>query len=333
MISLHKYIYGMSDRPDDVQPAAAEALLLLTAGLMESIAEQVLNGKEHSQLRSEFDTLRAQLGPALQGEAAAVMRASAEHVLRQYATAVRQDATNRTIEMQHILEVLNQTLTGVASGSERSMSRLHKIQGSLQRASVMHDMTSLKSCLAETMQFIRTEAHREQEVSTRQMADLETELGAAREVANRFRPTLPGRPEGVRYICEELKAVPPQLSVCVLAYRFERLHALTQRYGADASEELLFRMIRERVQPLAPSGVSFRWSPSSLVAVFQHDRTLPEVVARAAALNRTPLVYRLPLGNRTATLTVHPSHLVAEASPGSAKSLIAEADAFTGAAA
>jgi hypothetical protein len=93
---------------------------------------------------------------------------------------------------------------------------------------------------------------------------------------------------------------------------------------------MIFRLIRERVQPLVCAGDTYRWTPSSLVAVFQREVPLDELRREVATLNRTPVVHRVSLGNRTAVLTMAPSHLVAEGAPGSAEKLIQQVDRFTG---
>lgn len=332
MISLKKYLWATGGAVATAEPESAELPLALCAALLEAVRDQVLKGSEYSHQRDDLNAVLGRLDPPMTIDAADVIRETIQRVLLSYATALQRRETNVSIEMQQILGTLNQALTALASGNERSLSRLQQIQESLQRTSVLQDMAALKSSLAQTMRFIREESNQERQASSKQLTELEAELGKAREVISRTRTTLQGRPEGIRHISEELRTVPPEFALYLVAYRFERLQAVVQRYGADAGEDLIFRMIRERVQPLAPSGVSFRWTPSSLVAVFQRSRNLPEIRMQAAALNRSPLVCSVPLGNRTATLSLHPSHLVAEGASDSAEALIAEADQFTGAA-
>lgn len=332
MITLHKYLYG---RDQNVVGGAdrqfTESLLLLSSGLLDSIGETVLKGEAYEELRAGISDLKTQLAGEFRPEAAEDIRDSARRILSKYAAMRLQNVASNAVEMQHVLGMLQQALMVLAGGNERSLSRLQQIQQSLQRTCQMQDMQALKACLADTMRFIRDESQREQERAAGERADLEAELGRVRESAGSSRAVLPGRPEGVRHVASELKLVPPQNALYMLAFRFERLQAIIQRYGPEAADELVFRLLRERVTPMAGSGISFRWTLSSLVAVFQRARNLVEVINEAAALNRQPLVCRMPLGNRTAVLTVNPSHLVAEGDPASPDTVIAEVDGFTSA--
>jgi len=128
-----------------------------------------------------------------------------------------------------------------------------------------------------------------------------------------------------------MKSVLPDQAIYVVAFAFNNLNALVQRYGPDAIEDLIFRLIRERIQPLARANSAYRWTPQSLVGVFQRSRDLTALRSEASALNRSPLVHRISLGNRIAVLTLSPSHLVAEGQTGLAEALIEEVDRFTGA--
>jgi hypothetical protein len=43
---------------------------------------------------------------------------------------------------------------------------------------------------------------------------------------------------------------------------------VAERYGPPIADELLFRLINERMRPLAPAGAVFRWTSSSVVTAF-----------------------------------------------------------------
>jgi hypothetical protein len=126
--------------------------------------------------------------------------------------------------------------------------------------------------------------------------------------------------------------VKPDEALYVIAFLFNSVKAVIQRFGPDVADELIARIVKERVQPFAPDNAAFRWTPSSLVGVFQCPPDLSGLKSKMAALNHDPLVHRVDLGNRVAVLKLGISHLVAEGSPGGGNQLIAEVDRFTGAA-
>jgi hypothetical protein len=155
-------------------------------------------------------------------------------------------------------------------------------------------------------------------------------VSKAREFIGSTRVELAGRAEAIARIAECSQNLLPGEAVYVVAYLFERQHAVTQRYGPAVAEELIFRLIKERLQPVASASTMYRWSPSSLMGVFRRRRDLEALQLEVINLNRTPVVHRIALGNRTAVLTVAPSHLVAEAAPDSPALLIEQLDKFAG---
>ena len=140
---------------------------------------------------------------------------------------------------------------------------------------------------------------------------------------------LGGRPEGVSEISESMKALAPGDAVYLVAYLWERLNAVTQRYGPGVAEELIFRLIKERLKPVMPANTMYRWTASSLVGVFSRPRDAEKLRREVADLNRSPLVHKIAVGGRTAVLTVSPSHLVAEGLSEPPTALIEQIDKFT----
>jgi hypothetical protein len=139
-----------------------------------------------------------------------------------------------------------------------------------------------------------------------------------------------GRPEGVARITESLKTLPVGEGFYLVALMLDRMQAFIQRYGLPVAEELVFRVIKERLQPIVTGETTFRWTSSSLVAIFRGQMELGDLRAQVKEMNSLPLVHKIALGSRTAVLTIKPSHLVAEGLPGSADRLIELVDRFTG---
>jgi hypothetical protein len=251
-------------------------------------------------------------------------------ILAQQTEAGQQHAVGQAIEMQHIFAMLNQALIVLAEGKDRSVARLNRIQESLQQASMIDDMVALKFSLSDTVRFVKAEASQTQESSTQELARFEEEVVKTREFLGSTRMELAGRPEGVTRITESLQSVAPGEGLYLVAFLLDRLQSFIQRYGPSVAEEVVFRLIKERLQPVALGNTTFRWTSSSLVAVFSRPRDLAALRSKVTSLNSSPLVHRIALGNRTAVLTIMPSHLVAEGVPGSPSLLVEQVDRFTG---
>ena len=339
MISIRKYLNGPREHrfsETDAErggPPSSEILASLCSQILEYIGDYVVRGESVSSnaAREEMGRLRASLCSDLLPPESAIIRDGVRRILVQHSSAM-QDATTRTaVDMRYLAGILNQAVAMATNGEERSLSGLQKIQETLQRTSRIPDLVSLKAALAETIQWAHDEACRQRAESARELAAFRTEIMEARQLcAQTPHQRLPGRPEAVRSISEGLQSVPPDHALYVIAFAFDQLYAVERKYGPEAAEDVIFRLIRERVQPLAPANSAYRWTPQSLVAVFERPRDLKQLQSAVEALNRAPLVQRISQGNTTALVTLNPSHLVAEGRTGLHDALIEEVDRFTG---
>ena len=337
MISIRKYLNQQTaSRPGEAasqqtQTDAADILCVLASTLLEYIGVYVLSAESASGPLAKIGQLRESLHSQLQPAEASEIQEAVRHILADHNSSTQDAATRTAVEMRHLAGILNQAVTLVASGGERANSGLQKIQDALLRTSKSQDLTTLRASLAETIRLAGDESVRQQNESARELAAIQTNIVEARQlVAQNPNQRLRGRPEGVRNISEGLQSVLPDHALYVAAFAFDNLNAMVHRYGPDAVEDVIFRLIRERIQPLAPANSAFRWTPQSLVGVFQRPRDLARLRGEASVLNRSPLVHRISLGNRVAVLTVNPSHLIAEGQSGLPEALIEEVDRFTG---
>jgi hypothetical protein len=331
MISISKYLYA-ERKNKSADPAPQSHLptdfFHFSSCILEGIGQFVLTGDAGEELRSQLlqvgNALRADLKPAEVSQAAQ----SVSSILAAHRESRQRAGVEQLVEAQHIFAMLNQALVILAEGNDRGISRLATIQESLHRAATMRDMASLKASLSETMQFIRTEFDEAHKTATEELGKLETEVSSARQFLGGTRLELAGRPEGVSKISAGLTNLIPGEALYLVAYLCERLHAVIQRYGPAVAEELISRLIRERLKPVVPENTMYRWTPSSLVAVFSRPRDVEKLRKEVADLNRTPLVHKMALGGRTAVLTVLPSHLIVEGISGSPAALVAQLDKF-----
>jgi hypothetical protein len=332
MISIQKYLRQRSAASGSGPEATAGLLLNVCLAFLESINDCILTGEPAAPLRSEVEDLAGKLSDGIDSERAAELQNSFRQVLSAFAAANRETVHTAAEEMHQVVSALSQALSLVAGGGERSVSRLQRIQQMLQQTASIQDVGRLRASLAKTIDAIEEETDRERVSRARDLAALQAEVNKVRSFssANPSRQ-LPGRPEGVREISQALDKVKPEEALYVVAFLMDSVKAVIQRFGPKVADDLIFRIIQERIQPVAPENIAFRWTPSSLVGVFQCAPDLSGLKSKMAALNRAPLVHRVELGNRSAVLKVGISHLVAQGAPGTQNQLIAEVDRFTGA--
>jgi hypothetical protein len=331
MISIRKYLNSPGQPAAAAVSQAAEALFGLSVHVLDSIGRHTLNGSGSEALRAQLAELHAGLRPDYQPEEAVRAGEVVSRILAEYHAGAQQRSMTQALEMQHIFATLNQALIVLAEGRDRSVSRLNQIQESLRRTSMIEDIVALKSSLFETVKYVQKESAFAREAAAEELSRLEAEVSQVRDHMASERTNLEGRPEGIRSVSARLKALPPGQVLYAIAYLCDRLPAVVQRYGPTVADELLFRLIRERIQPVAQGGAAYRWTPSSLVAVFSRPPDLTGLRAEVAGLNRTPVMHRIALGSGTAVLTLAPSHLVIEETSDSAGLLLEQLDEFTGA--
>jgi hypothetical protein len=331
MISIRKYLHQRGE-PKVSGPTSdrCEPGCRFSASLLDSINAFTLAGDACKALRGQVELVRDSLRPDWTPEQYGEAEVSVTRILNEYAASTRRAATNQAGEMQHIFAMLNQALIVLAEGRDQSVSRLSQIQQRLVQTSRIQDIVAMKASLTDTVEFVKEESVRAHTAASQELEGFQANVSEAREFLGNAACDFAGRPEAVARIVEELRNPAAAEALHMVAYSFDRLKAATKRYGPDVASELIFRLIRERVQPLVGAGDTYRWTASSLVAIFQRKVALDDLRKEVAALNRSPVVHRVSLGNRTAVLTIAPSHLVAEGSSGSAEKLIEQVDRFTG---
>jgi hypothetical protein len=330
MISIKRYLYGKSPEAGAPSQAGASAsLLTLCARLFERVGQHVLGTGQQEPLRAQWSELESSLRPEIDDEQVEAIDRSAARILGSYQAAAQQSATRTAVEMQNIVATLNQALMVVAGGSERSVTRLQGLQDSLRGASMLQDIIALKSALVDTVKFVEKELAEERQTVAKEQKGLEARIAQARAAVGNAFSGLPGRPEAVRALSESLQAASG--GAYLVCFLLDRLDAMVHRYGPSVADELILLLIKDRLQAVAPEYTAYRWTASSLVGFFHSERDAKSLRVQLAELNRSPLVHRVPLGNRTAVLTVSPSHLLVECSGVPAGAAAQEVDRFTGA--
>jgi hypothetical protein len=334
MISIARFMRGNgSAEPGsaelDSKCEAGSPVASLCACVLEYVGIYVFSG-EFSRFRPQLEETKHVLAAEIGETEAARVAESVRAMLSEYSQTAQETLQKSAIEMQQMVGVLGNALAVLSGGSERSVSRLQRIQDTLRRTSTIQDVSALKASLRDVVQFIGEESSREQRALLGEKAGLETHVVHFRELlAGNPNRKLKGRGEGIRAISDSLAAPAPGKTVCVMAYVFDRLTAIVNRYGPDAVDDLFLQLIRERLQPVAPANTAFRWSPSGIVGIARMAPDLDGLKAEMARLNRAPLVCQIALGGRTAVLKVGLSHLVMEAREPSLDQMIGEIDRFT----
>lgn len=236
MISIQKYLRDRGARPGAAS-SRSELLLNICLSLFESINSCVLTGDSAAASRAEVCGLAEKLRGDLQPEQADELRSSARRILSGYRETRGETASERAAEeVQQIVGALSQALSLVACGGERSISRLERIQEMLQQTAAIQDVSDLRASLSKTIGAIEEETIREKAARARDLAALQAEVSKVRGfAAGKPNRQLPGRPEGVRAISKALENVNPDETLYVVAFLFNNVKAIIQRFGPEVA--------------------------------------------------------------------------------------------------
>lgn len=350
MVSLRKYL----NMPGPVATTQAAPIAdvtrgnsqqILLAGLCAQLVDQVTAyscpAEGGEELRAELDAGKAVLrkvvleevayAAGLSEDEAAGVREAVRAALANRAARDRETACRTAVETQQVIGVLNDALVALAGGSQRSVSRLEKIQESLQQTSRIRDPDGLRASLSAAMSFIRQETAKEQESAAQDLAAFESKIVRVRkQLAENPGRKLGGRAEAVRLITDALLALRPGRSIYAVALSVANAQGITQRYGPESVNDIFLQAINERIQPLTETITSWRWSPACVVALFEGDPDIRILQTKLSEFSRSPFVCRMTLGSRTAVLKAGLSHLVVELTPETFRDLLAEIDRFAG---
>ncbi len=315
---------------DDSASAGSTPLLRLCAGILEHIGAYVFTG-EFIKLRPQLEEARSAVNEDLSEPAAVQTGDAVRAALSLYSRELQEIQQSNAVEMAQMVGVLGHALTVLTGGNDRAVSRLRRIQSTVDHTASIQDLTAIRASLRDIVRLIGEETSKEQQAAMREREGLETQVVRFRErLAGNPNRRMQGREEAIRAIADSLAANEAGRQVWVISFVIDQLKAIVQRYGTEAVDDLLLQLIRERLQPVAPSCTAFRWSPSALVGVALLETDAADLNSKMARLNQTPLVGRIALGSRTAVLKVGLSHLVLEVKGSLTDRSLNEIDRFTG---
>jgi hypothetical protein len=299
----------------------------LCEGLLEAMEARSRNGSMgenasgEGDLAEEWAVLRCAWSEADRPAECPQFTARALELAARENEAAREASHRQAADMQSILTMLNDALLGFATGSERSIERLHRVQASLTRASRLDDIVSLKAMLAETIRLIREETQREQQESAEAVTRMQDKFVWVREAVLRHAPGLPGR-EAAMEAVDALQHCAQAADLAVLAAQLEHIPALSGRFSPAVSEEAILAFAHTAAAD-AYKGVVYRWAPDTILWITEIPTDIDRLRAALedrltqpheyhGVANGRKVLFQLPIRWMCATLTEQPVTGLAE---------------------
>jgi GGDEF domain-containing protein len=312
MLTLGEYLNARRrNAPPAAEPAPGPdpAWLEFASSLVHSINSHALAPDEHSDLRQRLLALSSSLSGAANLSQPAN---SFDETMREFQERFEKSARSQSQDMYKMLTMLNEALLLLASGSERTVGVLKQLEHSLDRASTIQEMTTLKSKLGEVVVFLREESKREREESVASLCAMDEQLREVRESATWLRLDLPGREEAAAALEN------PGESVAAAVFVLDRLRLIATRYGEEAAGDLVQELVNKRIKPLAAESKPFRWSADAILLLIPQAADLSAVNAKIAREADTTFEHKVFAGARVATLKINLRWVVMRVAAGSA---------------
>jgi len=280
MITLRKYLYGevtSGTAEAEAIHAFCKALTQLSSGLLDGLEQHVFN-EPHSAFQT-FATEARKFRDRLEGEAepndVQSVADNASTLLREFRQARDQVQQSEASEVHKMVSMLNETIAVLASGSERSLSRLRQVETELKNASALSDIVALKSRLNACMTSIREERTREQQETARNISEMKTGVQRAQEGFTLARTGIATRREAEKSIAEAVTSTDSAVAIIVI----DLIPTIKSRYNQITAERFVSSFAQELAEHLPSPNRFFRWNEQSLMVTLPESKVFAKLMS------------------------------------------------------
>ena len=303
-ISLEKYLYGsakVSFQPDEAK--AASSYLGLIDNMLASVSSSVLAGEVFGDLAHEVERLRGELTTKTPEEALAVAGQDFCSILQQFKDRFQRADEERADDFRKVLAILNEAFGHLSARTDKSDVRLKKLEATLQHASKIEDLRTLKNHLAEVLRYVREESAEEQNSGQAQVEAIGTQIQQMQKAASRFKLSMANREEALAELGAMLGTAESDGYRYAALFVADSLPAMRTRHGNEIAENFLEQLGRKELCGLAPEGKVFCWSSNAVLLLWNSDAERENVRDLGKRL-KSPYEYRALVGSRMATFAV-----------------------------
>jgi GGDEF domain-containing protein len=289
VLSIRKYL-------TDSGTENTNPLIRVCASLLEGIAKSALayDREEYGEFRDTLETLESTLESTRNPHELLEIAEAASTALEEYNREAQRVHAAQTVELRCMIEMLSQTLVGLAEAGGQSVQNLQVIRNQVESASRLDDIRVLRSRLAESLKSIAEEAKRQRERSHDMLRHAEeAALIAAghRDDPEIDRVTGLASPEKAERVIETRVGAESRYFAAVFVV--ERLETLNSRYGYAVGDQLLQIFGRTVKSRIGKEGELYRWRGPSFVALLERAEPADAVraeIARFASARVDPVL-------------------------------------------
>jgi hypothetical protein len=303
LLSLEKYLYAPRNGPEiGRKPEAVTGYFGFSSSVLETV-RSVLIGEALADLAKNLDSLRESLRPDHDPNALNEFARRFDDLYAQFHDRLKKADQERAEDFRKVLGTLSEAVAYLSSGSQASGSRFQKLEDSLQLATKMEDLGTLRTHLSKVLLNVRQEATQERQQAQGALEFLDSRMQDSKQAASRYGIGMALRQEAIDDMNLVLRDTGAKGTAYATLFVADTLKQLIGLHGSDISDKLLEKFARKEIQPLAPDGKVFRWSPTSVLLLWRSEKS-QEQLRDAANTAKSLFEYRTFVGYRLVTFKV-----------------------------
>jgi GGDEF domain-containing protein len=265
VLSIRKYL---TDRGTE----STNPFLRVCALLLEGIARSALayDREEYGEFRAMLGKLEATLECTQDPDELLAVAETANATLEDYNRGAQRVHAAQTVELRCMIEMLSQTLVGLAEAGGHSVQTLQGIRNQVEIASKLDDIRLLRARLGDSLKLISDEAKRQRERNSEMLRQAEdAALIAAGHRTDPEIDRVSGLASPEKAESEIASRVGPESHYWAAVFVVERIESLNLRYGYTVGDQLLQIFGRTIKSKLSGDDTLFRWRGPSFVALLE----------------------------------------------------------------
>ena len=276
---------------DDLLGALREALRIVIGGLPPA-ADATVRTESHTK-RAAAGLLRRLEEPLAPFDVLEIANEALSAMEQDYKAGVER-CHLRNEEFQAMIAMLAETVRALSLEKTASLTRLEQIERRIEQASLLEDLRTLKTNLAECLGAVREAAQSQQKQSTETIQRMERQISKARL-------RLPEqRPESLEAAATP-EAAPAEY---VVVFLLDRESSIATRFGEDVRQSIL-RFLNQRLkEALLPADRVVRWKGAAFLASLKRTGTVVDVRAELSSVASVQVPPFVEVGARTIRLPI-----------------------------
>jgi GGDEF domain-containing protein len=331
MISIKRFL-DQGNHVAAPQHDTVEALTQMVRLLLEAMGTHTIRGNEADlkSLRRTLAGLVRQLEEPLPAMTLLGISSDAVDAFEDYCQRTGERLREQHVERQSMIAMLADTVAELSGQADTSVARLQAIEKQVESASLVDDMRTLRSNLADSLRALRDAAAAQKSSSMATVARLEGQVKIARSrIPEDPEPqsTDPGSIDHLQDVVDTPAEPLPTSYVAV--FKLQRAEYIASRFGDAAKSQMFLVLAAQLKTVLGPNDRLLRWKGTSFVMFINSTESIKHIKNRLTEVIAATGQQYIEVGRKSALLSVGVDwNIFPQAGRASLEAVFTEVDAF-----